>query len=164
MVTTPNCLFDLHVSASSFQIYLLHHFSRDWGEADQSLASHLFFLLIILDVRSDICFLPLRKNCSPWPFRGYQVSSNGISRFPQLLWVQPIRFQGLIRSGLFKYSLNWSFSRDRKSSLPCILQWPQVPGIPKGRHNQWRLRKRGHCQLSHVLCHQVPCPVGPPFP
>lgn len=58
-------LLILDVSGNGFWDYLLHHFSRDWGEADCSKFPKSFFWKIC-----DICFLLILRNLpwSPWPF------------------------------------------------------------------------------------------------
>lgn len=146
------------MSGSSFQIYLLHHFQGlGWGWPASSFPSPL---LPILEVRSDICFLPLLEN---FPLHCHDLSE--VIKCPQTpstsslsSWeCHPSDSRDLSGSGLFQYSLTWSFSSDRKSSLPCILQWPQVPGFLRANTTSEDWDKGWHCQLSHVLCHQVSC-------
>ena len=111
MLTSRNHLLVLHMFGNSFQNYLLHFLSRDWGEAGQSGVPQVL-LLALLEENSGISFLPvLWKLCqSPWPFKDDQWPFTDVCHLRQNSWVPPIGSQ---RPSVYTVCLN--------------VPWPQPP-------------------------------------
>ena len=71
MLTTPHILLLLHLLNDILQNELLHHISRDGGEADWPVVPWVLLLAPFEDW-SDIGFSPVlgHLSCSPGPFKG----------------------------------------------------------------------------------------------
>lgn len=81
------------MSRNAFQEGLLHHLSRDRGEADWSVVPWIF-LFALLEYRSDIYFLPALGNLpsSPCPLKeNHEWPQSDVTQLPHHPWVHPFR-------------------------------------------------------------------------
>lgn len=121
---SPSCL---PVFGNAFQEGLLHHLSRDRGEADWLVVPWIFFFALLED-RSDICFLPAVK----MSLHNHALSKKITSGFKVML---PSSFttHGCFISGL---CLKWPLcqSAPLKVYIPCSQAslWSQRPTVPAG--------------------------------
>lgn len=93
MVTTPSYLPAFHMFGSGFQVYLLDHFLRDQGEADQPVVPPPSSFFPFLKMGTILAFFQLSRSSLDHNSLSKVIEwLCNISHLLQHLWVHPIHF------------------------------------------------------------------------